>query len=318
MYYEDMSFRMIIMIYVIILHGWRRSARALGAFTDIALNRSKRRGWLGSDMCESAGRWLEDIYALKNPSGHKMRLENLGMGTIQCQFFARPYEKPPEVSFSPWKKPRSPEEYGQVGDFPWKTTFTSQPTVFALPVCRRFCHLCGGPDDLLGGTLQCLFQPSVRGREMLTVIPWVGYSWVRLRTKATNAQQPNNDPLIPRRFHSYTTNQSLQVLPGEILQVLRSTGTHGDDSCYYYVPIGFATHKCCACFNSKLHLKMMEHDIKWWCPIVSSHRFDSHDLYIHLWGVHEWCIISSRWKAKNHFPADVAEGLAKDLRKLLD
>ena len=30
------------------------------------------------------------------------------------------------------------------------------------------------------------------------------------------------------------------------------------------------------------------------------------------------CIISSRWKAKNHFPADVAEGLAKDLRKLLD
>ena len=31
-----------------------------------------------------------------------------------------------------------------------------------------------------------------------------------------------------------------------------------------------------------------------------------------------WCIISSRWKAKNHFPADVAEGLAKDLRKLLD
>ena len=31
-----------------------------------------------------------------------------------------------------------------------------------------------------------------------------------------------------------------------------------------------------------------------------------------------WCIISSCWKAKNHFPADVAEGLAKDLRKLLD
>ena len=48
----------------VILHGWRR----------VDADHSE-----SGEIFDFASRWLEDIYALKNPShGHKMRLENLG------------------------------------------------------------------------------------------------------------------------------------------------------------------------------------------------------------------------------------------------
>ena len=101
-------------------------------------------------------RWLEDIYALKNPShGHKMRLENLGtmgvpFGSIWAVvlFAFNPTKRKQihvipirVIHFSLGKKPRSPEEYGQVGGFSLKAdlqkVFAQRPTRHLLPPLWR-------------------------------------------------------------------------------------------------------------------------------------------------------------------------------------
>lgn len=110
-----------------------------------------------------------------------------------------------------------------------------------------------------------------------------------------------------------TSLVTTEVLPGEILQVLRATGRRS-----FYV-------------WSLVLIRATDSDS------TSFHFFPGEDLVGLLWMIipigakngptigsanhwpkrdgHLGCLFR---QAKNHFPPDVAEGLAKDLRKLLD